>query len=93
MCIRVHLIETRVFNLRYSLHNTVSNPIGPNFIFLVFMDCFSFGNLLSPWLESASELYRPSDRRLSAKLMPTFADIGVSHGQCGGSPTTVISVF
>jgi hypothetical protein len=24
--------------------------------------------------ESASELYRPSDRRLSAKLVPTFAD-------------------
>jgi hypothetical protein len=27
-----------------------------------------------PWSESASELYRPSDRRLSAKLVPTFAD-------------------
>jgi CBS-domain-containing membrane protein len=26
--------------------------------------------------ESASELYRPSDRRSSAKLVPTFADIG-----------------
>jgi hypothetical protein len=22
---------------------------------------------------------------LSAKLVPTFADTGVSHGQCGGS--------
>jgi hypothetical protein len=29
-----------------------------------------------PWSESASELYRPSDRRLSAKRLPTFADIG-----------------
>jgi hypothetical protein len=28
------------------------------------------------WPESASELYRPSDRRLSAKLVPTFADRG-----------------
>jgi hypothetical protein len=27
-----------------------------------------------PWPESASELYRPSDRCLSAKLVPTFAD-------------------
>jgi hypothetical protein len=27
-----------------------------------------------PWSESASELYRPSDRRLSAKRLPTFAD-------------------
>jgi hypothetical protein len=29
-----------------------------------------------PWPESASELYRLSDRRLSAKLMQTFADEG-----------------
>jgi hypothetical protein len=28
----------------------------------------------TPWPESASELYRPSDRRLSAKLVPTFSD-------------------
>jgi hypothetical protein len=27
---------------------------------------------LTPWSESASELYRPSDRRLSAKWFPTF---------------------
>jgi hypothetical protein len=30
----------------------------------------------APWSESASELYRPSDRRLSAKWLPTFADRG-----------------
>jgi hypothetical protein len=30
----------------------------------------------TPWPESASELYRPSDRCLSAKLVPTFADRG-----------------
>jgi hypothetical protein len=28
----------------------------------------------TPWPESASELYRPSDRRLPAKLVPNFAD-------------------
>jgi hypothetical protein len=28
----------------------------------------------TPWPESASELYRPNDRRLSAKLVPTIAD-------------------
>jgi hypothetical protein len=28
----------------------------------------------TPWSESASELYRQSDRRLSAKWLPTFAD-------------------
>jgi hypothetical protein len=27
----------------------------------------------TPWSESTSELYRPSDRRLSVKLVPTFA--------------------
>jgi hypothetical protein len=30
----------------------------------------------TPWSESASEPYRPSDRRLSAKLLPTFVDRG-----------------
>jgi hypothetical protein len=33
------------------------------------------------------------DRHLSAKLMPTFADRGVSRSQRCGYPTTVISVF
>jgi hypothetical protein len=32
----------------------------------------------SPWSESASELYRPSDRCLPMKLVPTFADRGCS---------------
>jgi CBS-domain-containing membrane protein len=35
-------------------------------------------NNLTPWSESASELYRPSDRHLSANWLPTFADRG-SH--------------
>jgi hypothetical protein len=30
----------------------------------------------TPWPESASELYRQSDRRLSTKLVPNFADRG-----------------
>jgi hypothetical protein len=30
----------------------------------------------TPWSESASELYRPSDRRLLAKLVQIFADRG-----------------
>jgi CBS-domain-containing membrane protein len=30
----------------------------------------------TPWSESARELYQPSDRRLSAKSLPTFADKG-----------------
>jgi hypothetical protein len=31
---------------------------------------------LTPWPESTSELYRPSDSRLSTKLVPTFAGRG-----------------
>jgi hypothetical protein len=30
----------------------------------------------TPWSESASELYRPSDRLLSAKWLPTLANRG-----------------
>jgi hypothetical protein len=37
---------------------------------------YDLHNKQTPWPESASELYRPSDRRLSAKLVPTFADRG-----------------
>jgi hypothetical protein len=33
-------------------------------------------NKQTPRSESASELYRPSDRRFSAKRLPTFADKG-----------------
>jgi hypothetical protein len=34
----------------------------------------SYTNKQTPLSESASEVYRPSDRRLSAKWLPTFAD-------------------
>jgi hypothetical protein len=33
-------------------------------------------NKQTPWSESTSELYHPSDRRLSAKLVPTFEGRG-----------------
>jgi hypothetical protein len=44
------------------------------------------------WSESASELYRPSDRRLSAKGLPTFADKGC-HVVSVMDPSAVFSVF
>jgi hypothetical protein len=46
----------------------------------------------TPWSESASELYRPSDRRLSAKRLPTFADKGATWS-ARRIPTAVLSVF
>jgi hypothetical protein len=33
-----------------------------------------FNGIKTPWPESASEMCQPSDRRFSAKLLPTFAD-------------------
>jgi hypothetical protein len=30
----------------------------------------------TPWPKSENELYEPSDRRLSAKLVPTLSDAG-----------------
>jgi hypothetical protein len=33
-----------------------------------------FIELLTPWPESASGLYQPSDRRVSAKIEPPFSD-------------------
>jgi hypothetical protein len=33
-------------------------------------------NKQTPWPDSKRELYRPSDNRLSEKLLPTFADRG-----------------
>jgi hypothetical protein len=45
----------------------------------------AFEDIKTPWPESTNELYRPSDRRLLAKLVPTLADRGVSRSQRGGS--------
>jgi hypothetical protein len=50
-------------------------------------------NIITPWPESPSEHYRPRHRRLSAKLLPTIKDRGVSCSQIDGSPTAVISIF
>jgi hypothetical protein len=49
-------------------------------------------NKQSPWPKSASELYRPSGRRLSATSVPTFADRGVSRSQRGGSLTVKYTI-
>jgi hypothetical protein len=37
---------------------------------------FCLSTTTTPWSESASELYRPSDRHLLAKWLPTFEDRG-----------------
>jgi hypothetical protein len=47
----------------------------------------------TPWFQSASELYRPSDRRLSANFSANFCGWRVSRGQLNESPRPLISVF
>jgi hypothetical protein len=42
---------------------------------------------------SREKLYWPNDRRFSVKLVPTFAESGVSRGQRDGSPTAVFSIL
>jgi hypothetical protein len=63
------------------------------YLFLLFVGCqythrirkVQYNCKRNPWPESASELYRPSDRRLSAKLVPTFYGQRVPRGQRDGS--------
>jgi hypothetical protein len=46
----------------------------------------------TPWLKSSSELYRLSDRRLSAKLVPTLADRGCRVVSAANPPRPLNSV-
>jgi hypothetical protein len=45
------------------------------------------------WPETASELYRPSDRRLSAKRLPTCADRGCHVVSATDPSGRILSVF
>jgi hypothetical protein len=56
------------------------------------IDWFISTNKQIPWPDSASELYRPSDRRLLPRLMPTFADRG-SHVVSVTNPQAVFSAL
>jgi hypothetical protein len=47
----------------------------------------------TPWPESASELYRPSDCSLSAKLVPTLADRGCHVYSCMRSLLCIKRMF
>jgi hypothetical protein len=46
-----------------------------------------------PWSESASKLYRPSDRLLSAKWLPTCADRGCRVVSVTDPSGRILSVF
>jgi hypothetical protein len=58
-------------------HSTVSESLNLETMhFRTYVDTIKTNKKKTPWPESASELYRLRDRRLSAKLVPTFADRG-----------------
>jgi hypothetical protein len=80
----LHIKHIRCGEMRYDWNVSIA---------LQFLNFNKQNKQQTPWSESAGELCRQSDRRLSAKLVPIFADNGVSRSQRGGSPTTVVSVF
>jgi hypothetical protein len=62
---------------RFDIH-LQANLTPTNFILIMLVTGHSLSTtIITPWPESASKLYGPSDRHL-AKLVPTFADRG-SH--------------
>jgi hypothetical protein len=69
----------------YSSNNFGVHPIAKQFYRIPFYDLRDEAWKKTPWPESRSELHRPSDHRLSTKLVPTFADRGVLHAQHDGS--------
>jgi hypothetical protein len=63
-------VEQVHLTLRTEVRNALSNQL---------FECYDYVSGKSkptPWPESASVLHLPSDRSLSAKLVPTFADRG-----------------
>jgi hypothetical protein len=52
---------------------------------------FSFKLAVNPWPESASELYWPSDRCMSVKLVPTFVERGCHAVSVTDSYSHIIS--
>jgi hypothetical protein len=58
------------FLLKFAVHSSVWHRIIRLIIIIIIL------MIIIPCPESASELYRSSNRRLSAKLLPTFSDRG-----------------
>jgi hypothetical protein len=69
----------------YSFKKRSSLPVNqPILTSNCFAQLINLQDPITPWSESARELYRLSDRRLPEKLMPTFEDRGC-HVQRDGS--------
>jgi hypothetical protein len=85
----IRILSKSLLRLKHSFKKIIDN------IVTLFTLCSNATNIvkgdnwtelnLTPWPEPASELYRPSDRRLSAKLVPTLAYRSVPRAQRDGS--------
>jgi hypothetical protein len=56
------------------IHGLTKEQTSPLPYACILLTVIKSGKKKTPWSESASELYRPTDRRLSAKWLPTCAD-------------------
>jgi hypothetical protein len=77
-CFTICLLLSILLYIQWSSYWSLSSWLSyqlPTSIPLIHNSCYKT-NKQTPWSESASELYRPSDHRLSAKWLPTFADEG-----------------
>jgi hypothetical protein len=71
-----------------NLHYAEDKISEDNWYLASYLSCFT---LSTPPKNAITKYF--GDRCLLAKLVPTFEDRGVSHGQCGRSPMAVISIF
>jgi hypothetical protein len=72
-------VRERMDKVKYM--NIIRNKIIIKLRVINHLNCKAKKETKTPWPESASELYRPNDRRLLEKLVPTFADRGVLRSQ------------
>jgi hypothetical protein len=78
LCVEVQLnitTTTKIIIILIIIINTLLGQV-QSFVTVRMVRHKQTTNKQTPWSESASELYRPSDRRLSAKRLPTFVDKG-----------------
>jgi hypothetical protein len=78
------MVDVNIVTISIVTPHTVSNIYNLIYLRMSFNVCLIL-NTNSVALVRGRTI-RPSDSRLSAKLVPTFVGIAVSHGQCGRSP-------
>jgi hypothetical protein len=76
-CLRMLCFFLSFFDLEYGGNTLLRNVVKLVSVYTATCNrTYRYTRKQTPWSETESELYRPSDRRLSAKLVPILADIG-----------------